>query len=135
MDLSESSFHLDVTEDVRLREMEYGSENAQTLEEKKITKEKIKNEGGPFFHRYIGGESYADVFNRCATLYNEILSDWAENQYEDKIVILVCHAHTMSAWDILLMKKDICKVDWKMENCAIRIYQKQRGVEFRRADL
>ncbi len=80
-------------EDVRLREMDYGKQNAQSIEEKAITKSHIADKGGPFFYRYDGGESYSDVINRCSTLYNQLMNQWAERIWGDYIVILVCHAH------------------------------------------
>jgi broad specificity phosphatase PhoE len=109
-------------EDVRIRELEYGSANSDTLEEKAIRKEEMKKIGGPWFYRYPGGESYSDLYNRISNLYNEILLHHSMGMMKNGTVVLVCHAHVMACFDVLIQSFPIKTVDHKMENGAIRVY-------------
>lgn len=116
-----------IYEDVRLRELDYGNAVMRTKEEQIHY---INQKGSVFYYQHPDGESYTNLLTRLATLNNEILGEWRENDYQDKTVLMIAHAHVLAAWDILLLKKDIKKVNYKMKNCEIREYVKTRQQSF-----
>lgn len=121
-----------VVEDVRLRELDYGTHRHKTIEEREECKRQIAKMGSAFYYQYTGGESYTTLLTRLSTLNNEILIDWKERDCPPQIVLMVAHAHVLAAFDILLMKKDISEVNYKMPNCEIRHYIKIKGQNFKR---
>jgi broad specificity phosphatase PhoE len=88
--------------------------------------------------RYINGESYADVLVRLSTLHNQLMSEWAEKDYQDTTILMICHAHTIACFDTLLLGKSISNANHashKMANCTIRVYEKRRGASFTRTSI
>ena len=118
----------EISEDVRLRELDYGKLHARTDEQHDECKREIVRKGSVYYYQYPDGESYTTLQTRLATLNNEILGEWRERDYPDQIILMIAHAHVLAAWDVLLMKKDIKEVNYKMSNCQVKHYYKEKGI-------
>lgn len=85
-----------VKEDPRLREQEWGNlrpNNYQKIEHDRDTY-------GPFFYRFLHGESGADVYDRATGFLNTIYRDFEKPDFPRHIIV-VTHGFTMR---ILLMR-------------------------------
>lgn len=81
-----SGVQYNVTEDVRIREQEYGNFE-QGKDMRKLHSEKKRY--GAFYYRFPEGESPADCYDRASAFFESMYRDWEDNNYETDIV--VCH--------------------------------------------
>ena len=114
-------------EDPRIREQERG--NFQKKESDKIYEE--RTEIGHFFYRFEnGGESLADVFDRCSSFLETLLrlETIGKSKMENKV--LICHGGFMRLFIMRYFKFSVAKFE-AMENplnCEIWILERnERG--------
>lgn len=85
------------TEDVRLREQEWGQHISGEYNE---NHEILREQYGHFYWRFPNGESCADVYDRVSDFLNTLHRDFEKNLYPRNVVI-VTHGMTMR---VLLMR-------------------------------
>lgn len=86
-------------EDPRLREQEWG--NLRAFEGRPWAEvEQERDFFGPFFYRFLHGESGADVWERCTTFLDTLYRDFEKPDFPENIII-VTHGYTMR---ILIMR-------------------------------
>ena len=104
-----------VKEDPRLREQEWGY-----LGGTKSTVEEERDAYGTFFYRIPGGESGADVYDRCTGFLDTLYRDFDKADFPPNVLI-VTHGYTMRVllkrwlhWSVekfhLLKNPDNCKM-------------------------
>lgn len=74
---------VEVRQDVRIREQEYGnfdSDNIQELHQE-------KRQFGAFYYRYPGGESPADCFDRASSFLESLYRNWEHNTFENHVIV------------------------------------------------
>ncbi len=78
-------------EDPRLREQEWGNLNAyRRADVIEVERENF----GPFFYRFLNGESGADVYDRCTMFLETLYRDFQKPDYPSTVLI-VTHGFSM----------------------------------------
>ncbi len=103
-------------EDPRLREQEWSWQNGFRLD----FIEKQREDFGPFYYRIPGGESGADVYDRCSMFLDTLYRDFEKENYPDNVIV-VSHGFTMR---VLVMRWLHASVEefhtWKNpKNCQV----------------
>lgn len=80
-----------IYEDSRLREQEWGQLPGKGFDE---NAEKERDHFGPYYYRFQGGESCADVEDRISSFLNTLWRDFQKEDFPNKIFIIT-HGMTM----------------------------------------
>eukprot|EP00928_Gymnodinium_smaydae_P017042 TRINITY_DN16483_c0_g1_i1.p1 TRINITY_DN16483_c0_g1~~TRINITY_DN16483_c0_g1_i1.p1 ORF type:complete len:397 (+),score=81.72 TRINITY_DN16483_c0_g1_i1:213-1403(+) len=70
-------------EDVRIREQEYGNYDSPDIK----SYHKEKKEFGPFYYRFLGGESPADCYDRASSFIESLYRSWLDNQSANLVIV------------------------------------------------
>lgn len=89
--LSLSSGQLRYVEEPRLREQEWG--HLRSVEETRIL-EAERDAYGPFYYRFPGGESCADVYDRVSDFFGTLHRDFSKEDFPGNAVIIT-HGMTL----------------------------------------
>lgn len=72
-----------VTEDVRIRQQEFGNFDAPHMDELKAEKSSF----GAFYYRFPNGESPADCYDRASSFLETMYRSWQVNEAENQIIV------------------------------------------------
>ena len=75
----------EVREEPRIREQDFGNPRDQFID---LTTDPDYVKGGPFFYRFVNGESGADVYDRVTSFFSTLHRDFLRQDYPDNVVIV-----------------------------------------------
>ncbi|CAF1194577.1 unnamed protein product, partial [Didymodactylos carnosus] len=84
---------LNVCEDPRLREQEWGNFMDPSIREQELIE---RNEVGHFFYRFRNGESGADVYDRCTLFLDTLFRKLNTGYFLSDNILIVSHGLFMS---------------------------------------
>ena len=114
-----------------LREMEHGltyrlnfDKVSENFSYYAIRQKLLREQGGCFYERRLGGENSADIENRLRTFFADIYRE--QERYGTNIFIIVAHSFTNRVFTKAWCKKSVEWFDGEEPpaNCSIRLLEK-----------
>jgi broad specificity phosphatase PhoE len=118
------------TEDPRIREQDFGNyQNREAMTKAK----KDRSRFSPFYYRFQGGESAADVFDRVSLFFASMYRNWHRKigSLDNHNTILVCHGITIQIFFMRWFRYNVdefCTYD-NPRNCEAAVFEREYNVE------